>query len=313
MTALTQSEPLSLGLDRVFQAEVNATLAPNPVDDTPVHNVRVGTKKLRAYLRLLKPRLGNLAFDEANTLLRNASRSLRTYRAIEVVSETLAFLADRENSHLTTQEAEALALALRPEDALVGRDTALACLRNDIHAMRTRLNLGMLPVKWSDISLAIRRSYRRNRNAFHNVVRHPSNINLHEWRKQVKRLQYQIAILRPMWPKRIAKLDRRLDILATTLGRYLDLSTLKKHLDELETSPKSRAQTQALALIARVRRDLRSEAIATGNTLYDTSPSDFVAALAHHWSRWHREARTVPRRTTPPLVKAGSDPSLQLA
>ncbi len=311
MTTLKRREPLSLGLDRVFQAEVNAILAPNPVNDSPVHNVRVGTKKLRAYLRLLKPRLGNLAFDEANTLLRDASRRLRTYRATEVVAETLAFLADRGNSHFTTQEAEALALAFRPEDPLAGRDAALARLRNDIHAERTLLSLDTLAVKWSDISHAIRRSFRRYQNAFRNVVRHPTTINLHEWRKQIKRLQYQIAIFRPMWPKRITKLDRCLDDLATILGRYLDLSTLKKHLDDLETSLKTPAQTQALALIARLRRDLRREAIATGNTLYDTSPSDFVADLDHHWSRWHRQVHTVSRRSMPARIETGAGPSLQ--
>jgi hypothetical protein len=53
----------------------------------------------------LTPRLGKLAFDEANTLLRDASRSLRAYRATEVMPEMLAFLAGTTDRHFTTLDA----------------------------------------------------------------------------------------------------------------------------------------------------------------------------------------------------------------
>lgn len=270
-------------LDGAFQRQVNLILATSVSGESAVHMVRVCTKKIRAYLHLLKKPLGKVRFDTTNLVFRDASRTLRTYRETEVLYETISYVEGLHDRDFTPGNAERLRLDLRLGEPQSGLDEALASIHNDVHAEREALPIATLNVKWTYIATALKRTYHRNKNAFANAVRQPNSVNLHEWRKQAKRLEYQIAILQPIWPKHIDRLKHELAQLTDTLGHIHDLSILKKRLAALDEAGSTEATKRARHLIRNHRRKLLRDVFDKGHSICAKPASEFETDLNRHW------------------------------
>lgn len=303
MTRKTEHEALAATFDRLLHQEINLLMAPDagPGETSTVHTVRAGTKKIRACLRLVRGSLDRLAFDKANTLFRDCAKSLRTYRDDEVISEVLAYLNETGATDFDAGETDRLREILIAPPLPAGRDDALATVRNNIQARRTTLHLAALKIKKSDLTKAMRRTYRRNRNAFANVVREPSGINLHEWRKQIKVLEYQLHDLNTIWPKPMDGTEDDARHLAQILGHIQDLAVLRKRLKQIRPVPEGSPADRLLTATRRQRRKLRNDAIRLGQALYARSADDFAADVNRHWKGWRQ---ILPAQPVIPPTKA---------
>ncbi|MGN6207088.1 CHAD domain-containing protein [Asticcacaulis sp.] len=301
MTRKTEHTALSTTFDRLLHQEINLLMAPDaePGETSTVHTVRAGTKKIRACLRLVRGSLDRLTFDKANTLFRDSAKSLRAYRDNEVISEVITYLNETGATEFDAGEMDGLREILAASPLPTGCDDALATVRNNIQARRTALHLASLKIKKSDLTKAMRRTYRRNRNAFANVVRDPSGINLHEWRKQIKVLEYQLHDLNTIWPKPMDGTEEDARHLAQILGHIQDLTLLRKRLKQIRPIPEASPADRLLTTARRQRRKLRNEAIRLGHALYARSSDDFAADVNRHWKAW----RQMPPEQ--PLIPAG--------
>ena len=296
MTRKTEHEALAATFDRLLHQEINLLMAPDagPGETSTVHTVRAGTKKIRACLRLVRGSLDRIAFDKANTLFRDCAKSLRTYRDNEVISEVLAYLNETGATDFDAGETDRLREILIAPPLPAGCDDALATVRNNIQAKRTALHLAALKIKKSDLTKAMRRTYRRNRNAFANVVREPSGINLHEWRKQIKVLEYQLHDLNTIWPKPMDGTEDDARHLAQILGHIQDISILRRRLKQIRPVPEGSPADRLLTVAKRQRRKLRNDAIRLGHALYARSADDFAADVNRHWKAWRRAPPAPP-------------------
>lgn len=59
---------------------------------------------------------------------------------------------------------------------------------------------GVRRIAHGRIDAGLERSYRRGRDGFRSLGDEPSAFALHEWRKRVKDLWYQLRLLPPVWP-----------------------------------------------------------------------------------------------------------------
>lgn len=198
-----------------------------------IHETRKSIKRLRAWLRLLRPDLGE-RYDTLNTLLRDAAGALAGRRDRDVARETLRSL--RRGRLLTAAQYGAL-LPLIDEtlhDAShVARANADA--RRLLKAAGVYLQSLELP-ELDESSLAERLAHNRSRcrRRWRQTCRHATAEALHEWRKTVKHLTTQAALLAPRLSGAGADVAA-LKELGETLGRHHDHHQLALQLraDEL--------------------------------------------------------------------------------
>ena len=111
----------------------------------------------------------------------------------------------------------------------------------------------------------------------------------HEWRKQVKYLRYELAMLEPLWPALIDTMTDQAHQLTDYLGEDHDLTVLR----EIAVNPRGelpdRASEALLALIERRQDELRQKATRLGARLFEEKPKRFRARLGDYWRQWRRE------------------------
>jgi CYTH domain-containing protein len=127
-------------------------------------------------------------------------------------------------------------------------------------------------------------SYDQARRGLRRARRKPTDDRLHEWRKAVKTLWYQLRLVEGAAPSVLASLVTQLHDLAEALGDDHDLSVL---IARLEADPKGFGGTKQVKRAVKQARaeqdDLRRRSFRLGTTLF-TEPTDaFVHRVAAYW------------------------------
>ncbi len=200
--------------------------------DADVHAARKCIKRARASLRLLREVLGRAVYQRENKALRDAGRPLSPARDAKILLDVLQSLA--EQRAIDADATQSLRRALSRHRSELQR-RALA--RHEIVAVRrilraTDRRVRDWPFTGADESLlirALRRVYRRGRDAMTAARENPNAQALHEWRKQVKYLWHELQLL----PAKQANAALRSDTahkLADHLGNDHDLSVLHDYV-----------------------------------------------------------------------------------
>jgi len=144
---------------------------------------------------------------------------------------------------------------------------------------------------WAILASGIQAGYRRSRKRYQSAQKHCNPAAFHSWRTASKSLFYQLALLRPIAPRRISRLLDDLNALQSTLGAANDLSVLAQRI---HGDPKAFGDIptiqQALESIARQGRKLHTTALKQGKPIYSERTSRFVARLAKEWKSWRKKA-----------------------
>jgi CHAD domain-containing protein len=166
---------------------------------------------------------------------------------------------------------------------------SLAPSRSLLRKARARITtLTIHQHDWSVLGVGLRRVYAQSRRAMNCVLNRPGPQVFHEWRKQVKYLRYELAILEPLWPALIRTLMDQAHRLTDYLGEDHDLTVLREmalaHPSELPDG----ALEALLALIERRQGQLRKKAVLLGSRLFEEKPKQFVARFGQYWRQWRR-------------------------
>ncbi len=229
-----------------------------------IHEFRVAMKRWRAFLRLVEPFVGDEARDlrrEASLLTRELGTSRDAQAARDAFADIVKAAAkqDKKNgsgkniakngsrngasraSAITTQAAPH-GFADRTRHAIDNKLTALRGAAETSaldRAARTRLTDAIaraeaLTAKWPleavafpDIATRLARSYRRTRQRQPDDWNLATDDDLHELRKAVVALRYQIEIIEPLWPRMLRTFESELQRLRAQLGKANDLAVLK--------------------------------------------------------------------------------------
>jgi len=269
-------------LPQIYRKQIKAALRvvggglePN---DTRVHAIRKHLKRTRAVLDLVRKRTGRRCFRRQDRWLRDVGRSIRQIRDAEVRLFTLRHLEDEIHHHyLSYQKIERL-LALESESFNAAFDGW------EHNAMRLLNKARRAAKKWpvrhyrkKDFRKALRRGYRCGCKALIAVVADPSIPNLHNLRKHVKRLGYQVQLLRSLNPVGVARVGDELTGLGDLLGDLHDLSFLAERLC-LERGERHWGiqDEQLLAMMNRKQRKLRTNGIEIAARFFRQTPREFA-------------------------------------
>lgn len=249
-----------------------------------VHDARKRLKLLRSLLRLLKAALGKEAFREGDASLRRAHHLLADARRAGAMQETVRKLSDFARSRDMAVELAPLAKALESEGEAaldVGAlEPAIGEAAQSVASLRGALEGWRLPKR--DVSLfveGLRDCYARARRDLARGFAEDDIERLHDARKAVIHLRYQLQMIAPIWPAVLKPWSKELQVLRELLGDLADLA-------ELQALPAAAQATDpAVADLIKSRQaELRAEAKALAERLFAEKPAAFADRLSAVWA-----------------------------
>ncbi len=298
--SIVAGESLPLELRRVsvnLLGRAINDLRPNgkPFDEG-VHSARKKMKRLRGMLRLIRDEVGYRTYREENVVLRDTARSLSAIRDAQVVVETLQTLrndyADLIHSEtFATPEAWLLERHRLRRQAIT--QSVVANAIGNLGTARRRFAAYSIDERVRDdyaaVAGGIERVYRRGRRGMARAAETKRVEDLHEWRKRVKYLRYQMETLKPLYPTMIGATAAGLDELGELLGDDHDLAVLADTIIEHpESCRNERERWMLIALIHERRAGLQAQALRHGTAHYSEKPKAFVERIGSYWEAAHR-------------------------
>jgi CHAD domain-containing protein len=257
--------------------------------DAAIHNARVCLKKIRAVLRLVRKEIGDGAFHTENVKFRDAGRRLSGVRDSAVAIDTFDKLTDSAGI-LLKQELQQLraSLVLTKITAHVEKETAFTEVGSVIRAARAGVEAWQIDHKgFSALAPGLGIVYGDGRATLGVALEQPTVGNLHELRKNVKNLWYQMQVLGPAWLALLEAFSDQLENLAGLLSKHHDLAVLREALAGM---PGFRTDDDPwatiLVLISQRQRELRMQAMPLAERVYVEKPGAFVRRIEGYWNAW---------------------------
>ena len=249
---LRLDQSLGENVRRIFSRQIEGALAvakgERESGDTAVHAMRKHLKKARAALQLIRRKIGGACFRRQDHRLRDVGRLTTEIRDTEVRLQTIRQIenAIHRRHNASYRRIESL-LTFELENFVVafGGWEKRATLLLD-KARKAVDEWSIDDYDREQLRRALQFTYKCGRRAFRAVQARPTTANFHELRKQVKRLGYQVRILRPLNQIVVGALSDELTDLGDLSGRVHDLTFLAERLRPERGEPKWRKQDDEL-------------------------------------------------------------------
>jgi CHAD domain-containing protein len=299
---LLAGEPVAAGVKRILTAQVDDAIAQlrgeagtDPAE--AVHEARKEMKKIRSVLRLVRHEIGDDVWRRENDHYREIARTLSGFRDAEILVQALDGLAERFGPQAEGRF-DALREQLEKENREAHDDGSIE--RSMVEAAAGlaagRGRIGGLPLEgdgWDLIGPGLHRTYRRGRRRLRAVEEEASVTNLHELRKRVKDLWYQVRLIRDADKQMLGSLADHAHDLSDHLGDDHDLALLRETVQRRRAAFSDPGDKRHLLEEIDARRgELQFAAISLAERIYAEKPKRFTKRLEKRWEAW-RERKPV--------------------
>jgi CYTH domain-containing protein/CHAD domain-containing protein len=254
--------------------------------EVAVHEARKRCKWSRGLARLVRPSLGD-DFRWFNRTVSDAANQLSALRDAHAIVATFdALLATQPDDPVLAaarrRQAEISAEATR--EAIATGDERIATALSMLGEARAASSGWKIRRPTDTIEAGLTATYERGRAALRRVRTHPTDADVHEWRKAVKYLWYQVQLLHDAAPSVLGPLADELDVLSEDLGNDHDVAVLVALLDTRPDDYGTPSEVAHIRELARRRQDeLRTAAVRAGATIYAESPKAFARRIVRYW------------------------------
>jgi CHAD domain-containing protein len=294
------TEPIDVGVRRIANELIDDAIvrieAPGRDCHEAVHEVRKNCKKLRALLRLIRPRVPDL-YKAENRHFRDAAASLSGIRDAEAALESYdallkAFDGGVDRRGLAPARRVLTLHKQRLAEEMADLDARLDAFGERMHEARKRVSDWQLPADdpnhgkrgFGLLEAGLAKTYKRGRKAMDRAYEAPSVENFHEWRKRAKYLRYHLRLLRPVWPRLLKRTRSEVKTLGDLLGEDHDLAVLEEVLTVALGADVSQGRMDVLKALMRQRSlQLRDEALWLGRRSYAEKPKAFRKRIGRYW------------------------------
>lgn len=267
--------------DGLIEAALRRTRRPTRDPLEEVHFLRTTTKRLRALLQLVRPVISRPTFERENARLKRAATHLAPFRERSVIAATLRALG--ESTAIFRPSGLANCMNQTPTKGS-RREAMRQAIGNLEQSRRGLRRLTIRGESWAVVGPGLIRVYRQARRRMNAAFSHPDPRAFHRWRIRVKQLAYQLEWLELLWPKRFARMRKRLRQLGENLGADHDLVVLCAFLEKAPVTCGSRAEVQRVKkAAARKSRRLREASERLGARTLDETPRRFLRHCERHW------------------------------
>ena len=312
--ALQKSEPVWHGLLRLVQTDwtmVGQLATATGADtDRVIHQLRLTTKRLRATWRLLRPHMDQARVSLENARLREAAHALATHRDRTVALATFRGLMDDAD---VTQR-RVLQCCIRHLDQRTSpRPSNTPSMPTDwagvsSHLTPVAMALGVLresvqslcrhPMPrmggWELLEPGLRQTYTRARQGWRKArcaqsLKCAEEESLfHDWRRDVKRLFYQLEPLHLAWPRQLKPMTRQLAKLGEQLGDYHDLQVVQTLLNHDPILSQLPGQATIQPLLSHRQHRLCERSLRRARRCLRAKPKVWMAELQDHFLHWYQ-------------------------
>ena len=241
-----------------------------------VHEYRKALRRARAVVALLSPALGKPATRGVVAHLQAAFRMTNAFRDADILLQTLRSVPVVPEDDLARH---AIEVALEFEQRRTRMETAetLAHGIRRLSALPAALDVVLDPgFSVRELERGLARSRKRERRAFGRARETRRDEDLHEWRKRVKELRYQVELLASTGSPELKKREKALGQLAQDLGNVTDLIVLRREIERREadgTVPPAHGMTER---IRRLSTERSRELLERGAGLFEGDPKRFA-------------------------------------
>jgi CHAD domain-containing protein len=250
--------------------------------DESVHEIRKCIKRVRAALRLIRDAAGRRHYRRENFYFRDINRNLSEIRSIAVIIETLNELrGEALNGGYSYLINHFSAIKEKIIYRLCAQEDRLLLIRHMLHKGKERM--GRIPAGNSvHILLAgFVRVYRQCLTCMVAAREKPLTTNLHEWRKKIKYMYYQLQILKPVLPETFIAYESLLDKLSEYLGTDHDLAELEHSLAGNPPAPGNIRKTVSVKnKIAKSRMEMQKALFELADQIFDKKLESVIYAVA---------------------------------
>ena len=293
---LHAGETAGAGIKRVLAGQVDNAIdhlrgeaGTEPAE--AVHEARKNVKKIRSALRLVRDAIGDDVWRRENEHYRDVARKLSSFRDAEILVEALDGLGERFGPS-ARDRFDAFRGQLNEENRAAHDDgsveRAMVDAAAELAAGRSRID--GLPLDgdgWDLLGPGLHRSYRRGRKRLRAVEEQASVTNLHELRKRVKDLWYQLRLITDADREMLGSLADQTHDLSDHLGDDHDLALLREQVQRRRDAFSSPGdQRHLLEEIDQRRGELQFAAISLGDRIYAEKPKRFIKRLHRRWEAW---------------------------
>lgn len=282
--AFAAGERIDVGARRLARegAEKIVSTLHDPSDpEASVHDARRMLKRLRALVRLIHASIGDSPKTgdarAADTSLREAARALSVVRDAAVVLATFEGLAPDAPDARAAASVRASLRRARARSAPVDLPAVLEHVRAFEASVE---HWTFRDDGWKAIEPGVLRTYRQGRRALAHARETSESTVLHDLRKRCKDLQFQLALLREIFPHVVSGYHEAASDLGELLGQDHDLAVLADTLKRRRTLD----VTQWIERIEERRLSLRTQAFPLAEKLWLDRPRVWTRRLAFFWS-----------------------------
>jgi CHAD domain-containing protein len=296
MSYRLRQKSLSRAVHRVAREELEGTLkevltVTDQTRSTVVHEARKHLKKVRALIRLLRPATGEAFYKRENAAMRKAAQRMSPIRDSHVRVQTIKKLTRRRAPAALVHIRDAMAARLRQVLEQSEKDDWTKQVASEIEGALCRLDdwpLKHLTTK--SMRSGLKTACKKARRALAIVRRNATDPNLHDLRKRVKDLWYDLRLLGGNRPPPIQALTKRLRELGQKLGDDHDLAMLlAARVDNPLPEPADWEKLEKAVASRRPR--LQRAALRQASKALIRKPGAFADFVVGRWKTWHSHRR----------------------
>lgn len=255
---LREIKPALSGYLREAQILLKQSEAP---DEKAVHDIRVLMKKARAMLKLATPQLDTGYSDRDIASLKNVGQLTRKWRETLVLRKILkqfkkeypdifVHLSDNVKLNSILEKKEITSEALK--ELTESTEQINSLLSKTAYRIRFQSMASINPqllIKELDVT------YRKVVDLYVSCRNNPKSASFHKLRKRTKDFLYQLYIFKPLNPSKIKSLEKKLENMTQSLGKFNDLAQIIELLNYDYKDSNNSAALDEFVIKIRVTQD----------------------------------------------------------
>lgn len=138
---------------------------------------------------------------------------------------------------------------------------------------------------FEDIRPSIKRVYKRGVKGYEDSLESRKTEDIHDWRKRVKYMRYQLEIISRIWPQMLLVMEDELHDVSDFTGMYHDCVELVESVESLEIEDFQ--EKELLRSIAgQHEKNMMDLAFYTARKFYWEKPGQFVDRMEGYWDAY---------------------------
>ena len=295
------TETVAENVNRILKGQINNIIGHCTGEQEDkhksVHEIRKSIKRIRAVLRLIRDEIGYSTYYRENIFYRDLGRRLSEVRNFNVLIDSTGLLRTDLSNTIPGSEFDPLIASLEEQrnkllDRLVIQEEIMKAIPKKLDTAKSRIR--DFPVLHDDFSAfagGLIRIYRQGKRYKDISRQHPTSRNLHDLRKRIKYLWYQMLILYPIFPSMLQAYAEILNQIGENLGNHHDFDVLHRFLDQNPGLLEERIHTTLMEACEIKKTSILSHTWNAIDSIYSEKPMDIAGRFTHYWSIYRNETQ----------------------